>query len=323
MEIELKFQIPEASRPGVARAVATASARVTDMHAVYADTADDRLARAGLALRLRREGARWVQTLKGRGDGLMQRLEHEVVLPGGEGTPALDPTRHAGTPAGAALMAALDGAALQPLYATRFRRTHRLLRAGDARIEVALDEGRIEAGRQAVALCEIEFELLSGAPVALLDEAARWVQRHQLWLDVRTKSERGFRLARPSAVPPDAPLPALSPPPGLTPGPAHLWRVQQALRAMLPRHAAAAAGTETDDDLAGWREAAMALCNALHERSAEGAATAAPLEARWAKVLATAPASSRSPTSETVPFMRDPALGVLLLQTWADALRDA
>ena len=53
-------------------------------------TADERLAGAGLALRLRKEGRRWVQTLKGRGDGVMNRLEHEVELPASRGAPELD-----------------------------------------------------------------------------------------------------------------------------------------------------------------------------------------------------------------------------------------
>jgi CHAD domain-containing protein len=44
-------------------------------------------------------------------------------------------------------------------------------------------------------VCEIEFELVAGPPQPLLGLAERWVQRHGLWLDVRTKSERGHRLA--------------------------------------------------------------------------------------------------------------------------------
>ncbi|MCA3861299.1 MAG: CYTH domain-containing protein, partial [Burkholderia sp.] len=56
METELKFRIPAAALAGVRRAVATASAQRTPLAAVYFDTADRRLAAAGLALRLRREG---------------------------------------------------------------------------------------------------------------------------------------------------------------------------------------------------------------------------------------------------------------------------
>jgi triphosphatase len=74
VETELKFQVPEASRAALEKAVAAAAVQRTRLQAVYADTPDQRLAAAGLALRLRKEGRVWVQTLKGRGDGLMQRL---------------------------------------------------------------------------------------------------------------------------------------------------------------------------------------------------------------------------------------------------------
>jgi len=169
------------------------------MAAHYFDTADGRLAVAGLALRLRREGrSRWVQTLKGRGDGLMQRLEHEVVL-GARERPLLDLSRHDGTPVGAALRAALAGQEPVERFVTDIVRTRRRLRtrgaAGTAQVELAFDEGHVGAGSAARAVCEVEFELLAGAPRALLALATRWVGRQGLWLDVRSKAEIGHRLA--------------------------------------------------------------------------------------------------------------------------------
>lgn len=228
MEIELKFQVPAARRAALQRAVATAAVQRTRLRAVYADTAGDRLAAAGLALRLRQEGRHWVQTLKGRGDGLMARVEHECRLPPGRGTPALDPARHAGTDAGAALALALGvadladpaaAAALQPLYRTDIQRLHRTVRHAGARVEMALDLGHLivdasaQRPAQRVPVCEIEFELLSGTPAALVALAQRWAQRFGLWWDVRTKSERGWRLARgrlavPATRAAHAPLPA-------------------------------------------------------------------------------------------------------------------
>ena len=81
-EIVLKLQVPAARRGAVDAAVAgTSPAPRLRLQAAYHDTPERTLAAAGLALRLRREGRQWVQTLKGRGDGLMQRLEHEVTLP--------------------------------------------------------------------------------------------------------------------------------------------------------------------------------------------------------------------------------------------------
>ena len=195
-EIELKFQIPPGQAAAVARAVGTATARQIRLQAAYADTPDRRLAGAGLALRLRREGRQWVQTLKGRGDGLMARPEHEVAVAGGATLPAFDAQRHAGTPVGERLLALLaDGAPLEVLYRTDIRRTLRQVRSGGATVELAHDRGHISAGSQRVGVDEIEFELKAGPATALVGLAARWVARHGLWWDVRTKSERGFRLA--------------------------------------------------------------------------------------------------------------------------------
>lgn len=214
-EIELKFRIPPDRLAALRGAVATRSAQRLPLAAAYFDTAGEHLAHARVALRLRREGAQWVQTLKAQGAGTMQRLEHNVVLPGsaqqalapGSARPALDIRRHDGTDAGARLRQVLADAGPAPLverYATEVMRTRRVLRAGAARIELALDEGHISAGPRCLPICEIEFELHHGAPQALLAVAARWVDRFNLVLDVRSKSERGHWLAAGLAASPPA-----------------------------------------------------------------------------------------------------------------------
>jgi len=197
-EIELKFQVPAGRAAALARAVATASASRVALRARYFDTEDRRLAAAGLALRVRKEGRRWVQTLKGAGDGIWQRFEHEVPLPAVAGAPpSVDPARHDGTPAGEALRRALgDDGVLQPIYGTEVTRTRRLLRSAGCVVEVAFDKGALVAGARRWPLCELEFELKRGEPAALAALAARWVQRFGLTLDTRTKAERGERLAR-------------------------------------------------------------------------------------------------------------------------------
>ncbi|HMO48820.1 MAG TPA: CYTH and CHAD domain-containing protein [Rubrivivax sp.] len=196
-EIELKFQVPAARHAALGRAVATQTAARIALRARYFDTADRRLGRAGLALRVRKEGRRWVQTLKGAGDGIWQRLEHEVPLrvpPGVQ--PLADPALHDGTPAGGALRQALGDGELQAIYGTEVTRTRRLLRAPGCVVELAFDQGALTADGRRWPLCELEFELKSGEPAALAALAGRWVQRFSLTLDTRTKAERGERLAR-------------------------------------------------------------------------------------------------------------------------------
>lgn len=212
METELKFQVPAAQRDAVRRAVATASAVTTRLQAIYADTPGRDLAAAKLAWRLRKEGRVWVQALKGPGDGLAQRLEHEVRLPAQRGEPVFDAGRHAGSAAGERLAEVLAqvrlgaagarggglgdaGEPVEPVYRTDIRRTHRRIRSGGALIEIAHDRGHLIAGEAVAEVDEVEFELIQGPRTALVELAQRWVQRHGLWWDCRTKSERGHRLA--------------------------------------------------------------------------------------------------------------------------------
>ena len=198
VETELKFQVPAAARERLQRALATSTARSIVLRALYFDTPDRRLARAGLALRLRKEGTHWVQTLKGHGGSAMDRLEHELRLPATRGTPRLDTARHDGTLLAPALAAALGdaAAALAVVFETDVRRTLRLVRHQGALVEVAFDVGAIVVGAHRLPVCELEFELKRGPVAALLGLAARWLPRHRLWLDVRSKAEQGDRLAR-------------------------------------------------------------------------------------------------------------------------------
>jgi inorganic triphosphatase YgiF len=197
-EIELKFQVPPDARAAVSRAAASGRAGQTRLQAVYFDTPDRRLAAAGIAVRLRLEGTQWVQTAKAGDPHAMQRHEHNVPVEGApDGPPPdLDLTRHDHTPAGTLIARALGGATLVPLYRTDIQRTHRIVHAGRGTIELALDVGEITAGDLRWPVHELEIELVDGEVVAVLDAAACWVRRHGLWLDVRSKAERGDRLAR-------------------------------------------------------------------------------------------------------------------------------
>lgn len=210
-EIELKLQVPADQRAAVDAAVAgRAPAPQARLQAAYHDTPGRLLAGAGLALRLRREGRRWVQTLKGAGDDGMTRMEHNVPRDGAAAMPPIAPELHAGTQVGdrlIVLLATQPAAALQTLYRTDIRRRARtlLVRAPGvpaARVELAFDTGRIEADGRAIEVCELEIELLAGSPLTLIDTARRWLPRFGLWFDGRSKAERGDLLARGEAMVP-------------------------------------------------------------------------------------------------------------------------
>ena len=202
-EIELKFQVGEGAREAVEKAVRTASARRTHLQARYFDTDDGALAAAGIALRLRKEGRQWVQTLKAGGANAMTRLEHNASV-GSREPRGADLQLHAGSPGEDLLAAALaprDGEPPQlgELFRTDVWRTHRVLRVPGGSVELAFDRGRIVAGERELPLCELEIELVHGASGAVIEAARRWVTRHGVWLDVRTKAERGNRLAHDDA----------------------------------------------------------------------------------------------------------------------------
>jgi inorganic triphosphatase YgiF len=144
-EIELKFRVPPRAKAALIAEMARGSGgeRVS-LAAAYLDTEDRRLTREGLAWRLRREGRRWVQTLKAPGAGALERFEHEVIRPDA----THDAQAHAGTVAGDQLLrilraAGTDGVDVGVVFRTAVRRTLRRIRTRGAVVEVAFDEGRL------------------------------------------------------------------------------------------------------------------------------------------------------------------------------------
>ncbi|WP_374569281.1 CHAD domain-containing protein [Ideonella sp.] len=268
-ELELKFQVPASALPGVRRALGAGKVQRLHLQARYFDTADGLLASRQLALRLRQEGTDWVQTLKGSTGHLAEREEHAVALGGsGRGGPVLDVQRHRDSAVGQALLRLLQAqpeAALQQVYATDVWRTHRVLSRGGARIELALDEGRVVAGDAEHALCELEFELKSGPPAALFELAQAWCARHGLWLDSVSKAQRGLLLARglAHAEPVKAEAPAI----GRKTGAAHTLAliVNSALAQVLPNASEVAAGSPAPEHVHQLRIGLRRLRTALRE----------------------------------------------------------
>jgi inorganic triphosphatase YgiF len=205
-EVELKFLVPRAARAKIATEMARGSAATLErisLAAMYLDTDDRRLAQAGIAWRLRREGRRWVQTLKAGGTNALERFEHEVIRPDA----SHDASEHAGTSQGDRLLALLrcahsDGVELGVRFRTDVRRTARRVRTRGAVVEVAFDEGRLVSAGSTQRIREIEFELISGSTSGMLALAERWRQRFELIYDPRSKAERGDRLAEGSPFPP-------------------------------------------------------------------------------------------------------------------------
>lgn len=189
-EQEIKLHIPPAARKAVSQAVLKGEgAQRIALRALYFDTPDRALARAGVALRIRLEGRKWVQTLKMPGPDSITRLELNHPRPAAE----LDLSLYQGTPA-AEVIAALE-APLSIRYETDVKRITRKVRTRYGTVELACDSGLLRAGTLELPINELEFELVSGRQLALFTLARRWQQQHGLIMDLRSKAERGDALA--------------------------------------------------------------------------------------------------------------------------------
>ncbi len=180
------------------------------LFSVYYDTPDHRLKSGGVALRLRRQGKRWIQCVKGGGvaaAGLHRRTEHETVVA------AQIPSFPAIIEAGFGKLVADKEmrAALQVAFTTDFRRSSTLIRPrADTVIEVSLDRGSIAAGGRSEPICEVELELKAGNTGALFDLALEIAGAlPSARLGHRSKAQRGYALAQGL---PYAPVKATTPP---------------------------------------------------------------------------------------------------------------
>ncbi|MGJ7502401.1 CHAD domain-containing protein [Variovorax sp. ZT5P49] len=277
MEIEFKFCIPASRLKTVEAALKRGAVVRTRLQARYFDTADQRLAADGMVLRLRKEGRRWVQTVKATGDNALHRLEHNVDLGTTGPAPQIDPQRHQGTPVGdrlGKLLAEGGGTPLVERQSTdivRLTRDVRVTGPGGAVVETALDIGKVVAHagtpeQRESPVCELELELKRGDVQGLVSLARRWSQQHGLWFSTVSKAERGARLLAAQetveAVKAEAPRFTTQHPDGRA--------VQQAVVAsclaqMLPNASEIAAGSTDEEQIHQLRIGIRRLRSALRE----------------------------------------------------------
>ncbi|MFG6178785.1 CYTH domain-containing protein [Halomonas sp. THAF12] len=245
-EIELKLALGPTGAEALRHhpRLAGLTPRTTRLGNTYFDTPDGRLQAARMALRLRHDDTRLVQTLKTSGQGsggLSSRGEWEWEVMG----PGLDLGRLIDLPPIAALGTGVLGR-LTPRFSTDFARETWWLEDDTATIEVALDLGEIRADAQHAPIRELELELKAGDPKALLDLAATLAERVPLRPSDTSKAARGAALLAGRWTLPEGGAPA-----------AWLHRAVVALDAL----------ADTGD--AGWREAASDAFQRLADSNAE------------------------------------------------------
>ena len=203
-EIELKLALVKGDIGRTRRLIGDIKLDRTWIEDVYFDTAEATLRSRGLVLRLRRDGGRWLQTLKAAGTGqslVPVRGEWEVPVPTSDGPPALDLERFDIAALRVLMRGGLDATALVPVFRTRISRSRGVLVHGQSEIEVALDRGelsaRIDGRKRRVKVAEIELELKSGRPEDLLEVGSSIVKRCndiRLVPALRSKAERGYAM---------------------------------------------------------------------------------------------------------------------------------
>ena len=160
-ETELKFQVPAGVHDALEAELLRRGATWVRMEAIYHDTPDRDLAESKLALRLRHEGDKWVQTLKASRDSSVRRSEHSVaLLPPKDGAqPVLDVARHEGSDAYPELCKVLDGqggpGTLVEIFRTRVQRLHCEIDVVGSVIEAAFDTGAVVTGDRSSPISEL------------------------------------------------------------------------------------------------------------------------------------------------------------------------
>lgn len=156
----------------------------------YFDTSNADLNRAKAALRVRKAGDDFIQTLKTRGEfvnGAHRREEWEWPVSG----PELDLSLLEETP----LSSELDLGSLEVVFETNFQRRVLWLEERTTLIEIAVDSGSVAASDARWPLHEVEFELKSGEGTKLVVWALALAREVPVFLNLVSKAEQGYFLA--------------------------------------------------------------------------------------------------------------------------------
>ena len=196
-ETKLKLAIPAQHASRVWQVLAShprEKLSTRKLFTVYYDTPDALLARHGVALGLRRQAGRWVQTVVTGGDAACGMHRREIYK--------------TGVAAQLVSFSALVEAGLGDLienksvrdsfdvvFTADFSRTAALLLPGrENSVYVSLDRGEIRAGSLRDAIVEVGLELKTGVSSCLFDLASQIAEQLPVRLENRSKAQRGDAL---------------------------------------------------------------------------------------------------------------------------------
>jgi inorganic triphosphatase YgiF len=156
---------------------------------IYYDTPDLALKRRALALRIRKEGRLYLQTIKEEAAAAAgDERRWQTTVP--HAVPDLSP------PELREWLGDVDLAGLRPVFASRIRRTRRQLRlAPDTVVDVIFDQGLIATpGGNELAVSEIDLDLRDGDVQGLFEIARQLNHAAALRLEPRGLAVRGYAL---------------------------------------------------------------------------------------------------------------------------------
>lgn len=86
---------------------------------------------------------------------------------------------------------------LQPTFSTDFLRHQWLIEINKSQIEVVLDQGEVKNPFGSEKICEIEFELKTGALADIFQLIEQMPKLNGMWLSSLSKAQRGYIVGRP------------------------------------------------------------------------------------------------------------------------------
>lgn len=197
-EIELKFFVNRNDLEGLLNSgllhIQENSKKVRRLVSSYYDTEDFAFKANGIAYRVRDKGdgsyEATVKTSRKSAAGLSERME--LNLPLEKNGAVLEGFEELGLEQSLRLLAP-NGVC--KLFTVDVERTTYILEQGEARIELAIDLGKIKArGKKSVPIDEIELELLEGDKPALLQVAALIAKQIPLFVEKSSKYARGLAM---------------------------------------------------------------------------------------------------------------------------------
>ena len=207
MEIEVKYQIPDIGTleeiwndKELVQLAVPDSNQIVRMRSLYYDTPERVLNRAGITLRVRREGDEAFCTVKWNGKlihGIHKREEVNIPIDMNRADDAPGSEVFAECPKGTEIEGLTKDSALITIVSMEFtRRRRRLIYDGNI-MELALDSGKIFAGDKSCDILEMELEHYEGNDsLAVLELGEVIADRYGLELQPKSKYARGLALLK-------------------------------------------------------------------------------------------------------------------------------